>query len=239
VDGTSFTVHLGRLIEYRPPQAEAAGAIDGSRTVLTSTTISPALQTLRGRVPGRQGGGGAIGLLLRGQDGAVAAPRFGAPRAAGTGTDREARAAELIAQMDAFSGGAAEHVIASRRRDELPRLVAGFGRLLAGAGPEPAEWSRCLPNRRAQAGRVAGVRGGNEPGGPGDAGGALPRCVLRSEAGTRAKHGNRCARTWRSPWIFGPDAGKQRHTVKMQLTGGHRWGWWRRRPRPCWALATQ
>ena len=124
--------------------------------------------------------------------------------------------------MDAFSGGVAEHVIASRRRDELPRLVAGFGRLLAGAGPEPAEWSRCLPNRRAQAGRVAGVRGGNEPGGPGDAGGALPRCVLRSEVGMRAKRGNRCARTWRSPWIFGPDAGEQRHNVKVQRIGGHR-----------------
>ncbi|KAG2580275.1 hypothetical protein PVAP13_6NG330825 [Panicum virgatum] len=49
------------------------------RAVLTSAAIPLALQTLRGSVPERQGGG-AIGLLLRGQEGAVAAPRFGGPR---------------------------------------------------------------------------------------------------------------------------------------------------------------
>ena len=40
-------------------------------------------------------------------------------------------------------------------------------------------------------------------------------------------------------WTGRREAASHTHTVKMQLTGGHRWGWWRRRPRPCWALATQ
>ena len=80
VDGISFTVHIPWTVN-RIPSASGSGRRRHrrQRAVLTSTAIPLALQTLRGSVPERQGGG-AIGLLLRGQEGAVAAPRFGAPR---------------------------------------------------------------------------------------------------------------------------------------------------------------
>jgi len=78
VDGISFTVHP-KLNPVRP-WLRPAGAIDGKPRRPTSTAITSVLQTVRGHVPELQGRGGAIGLLRLGQEGAVAAPRFGVPR---------------------------------------------------------------------------------------------------------------------------------------------------------------
>jgi len=80
VDGISFTVHPGRQMKYRPAQVQAGAR---HRRQPRRPDLHRQLSLAGGgarRVPERQQGeGGAIVLLRRGQEDAVAAPRFGAP----------------------------------------------------------------------------------------------------------------------------------------------------------------
>ena len=115
---------------------------------------------------------------------------------------------------------AVENVLARRRRDEFPRRAAA---LLGLGGCRRWTGSRLdglvelsLPDRRLKqvvlrACAAAMILDRKRPAA------RDPRLAHVQSAATGAR-----ARTWRSPWIFGSDAGEQRHNVKVQRIGGHR-----------------